>query len=260
MKTMKDYELSVKVQKAINFLNNHPAVGCTYDFIGDNFIWYLIDVCKNNQYRDIHEKDPKNITVKIYKNHKAYCKKEDQEFFKGKFEQFFDKYKIDDDDIDLDVPYREVYGCDWEYDHTEYIGEYSFFKFNPDKDLIDFYIDKKGIRPEDVLTMLSSESTSYERYQGGYIKANSFEELIIKTAADVKEKYGDFGYNSFIKDEEKNSKDEEPFFFKPLNDGSGCSEMISNPNYIIVDEHTKNLRWWEWFKGTEEYEKYWKKR
>ena len=252
---MKNYELSIKVQRAIDFLNNHPGVGATGDFLRDNFIWFMVDVCKNGEFKDNRQK-PEDVTVRLYKRN-VYRDKEKGEILSAKFNDFFNEYKDEDDDDEIDVPYREVYGYEWEYDHTYYVGEYCFLKFHPDEDYIKYLKEFKNVKDEQIHIFIDNEVRFYNRYQGGYIRAESFEDLIIKVAEDVKEKYGDFDYNSFVKDEEKNPPGAWPFHFEPLNDGSGCSRMIKNEDYITVRESTKNLRWYEWFKTTDYYKEHW---
>ena len=256
---MKNHKLSIEVQDAIRFLENHPGVCGSGGFLSQNFSWFMSDVCKNDCYKDTWLK-PEEVEVRIYKDHTVYRDKNDQEFFKGKFDKFYPKYKDEEfeDETEIDVPYKEVYGYEWQYDHTKYVGEYCFLKYSPDEVYIEFLMDNGKANDKEAAEFLSSVmGNSYSRYQGGRLEADSFEELIIKIAEDVKEKYGDFGYDSFIKEEEKNPEGMWPFHFEDLNDGSGNSMMVKNEDYIRVEEFTKNLRWYEWYKTTDHYQENW---
>ena len=246
---MKNYELSVKVQDAIKFLDNHPAVCGNGNFLSENFIWFMVDVCKNGEYKDTFQK-PEDVEVRLRK-HRIYEREQ--------FDKFYPTYKDEefDDEDEIDVPYKDAYGYEWKYDHTEYVGEYCYLVYEPDSEYINYLMDRKEVTKEKAEFLASYMSNSYQRFQGGRVTADSFEELIIKIAEDVKEKYGDFSYDSFIKEEEKNPEGMWPFHFEDLNDGSGNSRMVKNEDYIRVEESTKNLRWYEWYKTTDHYKENW---
>ena len=97
---------------------------------------------------------------------------------------------------------------------------------------------------------------AYQAYQGGYISADTFEELLIKTAEDVKEKYGDFNHESFLTDaEKKNHKEQMAFTFTELD--NGYHSFDNNPDYIEVRDSTINQRWIDWLKTTDYWKKHW---
>lgn len=245
---MKNEKQSRQVQEAIDFLNDHPGVGWEGCFFSMNFTWWMVDVCKNGEYKDFYCKDPKKVEVIVYKDD-------------PRFDELFEKFKDDDDLYDecdnVYVPYKEIYGYDWEYDHTYYRGEYCFLKYVPDEDFIKFMMTDRKIDRKKAEYLVKMRTLGYARYQGGDIKATSWERLIIKTAEDVKKKYGDFCISDFYTEEEKKSHEGRmPFLFETEED-SHCCKMVENPEYIRVSAADVNLRWIEWFKATNYYKKHW---
>lgn len=247
---MKNQKLSKQVQESLDFLNNHPGVCYDGWFEKTNMVWWLVDRCKNGEHKDYFQK-PSNIEVSLYKDDKY-------------FDKFWEKYKDEDDDINEDfisiyVPYSEIYGYDWKYKHSEYSGEYCFYKYSQDKDYIDYLKIAKNVDDKRAETIACYMNTCWNAHQGGTIYADSFEELIIKTAEDVKTKYGDFCCEDFLTAEEKqNHKDRWAMRFEPLTDRSGYSEMVINDKYISVEQKDYSLRWWDWFIKTEYCREKWK--
>lgn len=221
---MRNQNKSLALQDATEFLLSHPALISDYgDFFQSNFNWFVYDLCLNNEPKEHYIKDPKKMEVRIYKEDK-------------RFAQYFDKYKDEDDDEDTDliyVPYKELYGCDWEYDRTEFWGEFSFFKYN-------------------------TKEKVFDRLHGCHpcIKADTFEDLVIETAKYVKKIYGNFSQNDFYTQQEReNHKKEDIFKYIPTKEGNFLLEP--NKNYITVEDSTINLRWWNcFFKNTKEYEQW----
>ena len=246
---MKNQKLSKQVQEARDFLSNHPGVCYDGWFEKTNMIWWLTDKCKNGHYKDYYQK-PENVEVRLYKDDKD-------------FEKFWEKYKDEDDDIDEEfisiyVPYNEIYGYSWKYDHTEYVADYSFYKYNKDEQYIKYLKTSREVDDKTAEKTASYMNTCWNAFQGGYVYASSFEELIIKLAEDVRERFGDFCCEDLLTTEEKqNHEDQWLMKFKDLDDGSGCSEMITNDKYIRLEQKDYNLRWWEWFVKTEYCRKNW---
>lgn len=253
---MKNYELSVKVQKAQDFLMRHPGVGFDGGFFSMNFNYWMVDVCKNDVYKDYFQK-PENVEVTLYKSNE-YLSDDYIKRYDGMFEKFFDKYKDEDDDDEIYVPYKEVFGYEWKYDHTYYKGEYDFLKYNKNEDLIKYILSKGKADEKEAEKIASYYNMHYNSFQGGTVKADSYEEMIIKIADDVRENYGNYSYEDFLTQEEKdNHKNEWLMKFKDLNDGSGHSEMLTNPKYIRVEDYELNQRWFEWFTTTDYCKENW---
>jgi len=243
---MENYKLSKRVQKSIIFLNDHPGVNTGSHTFMSNLNWWMMDVCKNGEVKEIWEK--KNPRITIYKEEKT------------EFRKYFDKYKDEDDDTMITVPYKVIYGCDWEYAKTVYAGDYAFYKYSDDAEFVNFLKTKKDgkVKVESLANRLC-----FQAYQGGYVKSDSYENLIIKIAKDVKGKYGNFGYSDFLTNEEiENHKTERPFDMveceKEDEKFGKCFRMLHNENYMDVTFVEKNRRWWDWFSKSEYYKKNWK--
>jgi hypothetical protein len=146
--------------------------------------------------------------------------------------------------------YKEVFNEPWVFDHMEYWYEITFHvymgKLTEEK-----YFDPK----------------LWGAYGGPHGGGNSFEEMLINAAKDVKRCYGNFKSQDFVTEEEKkNNKSEQPFFFKPsknkhkniVGEEESCSIIVDNPKYISVNPHVINRRWLEWYTKTPSCKKDWK--
>ena len=253
---MKNYKLSRQVQDALDFLNNHPGVCHDSCFVNSNLTFWMVDVCKNNEYKDYFHNDKNPVEVYLPRDGRY---KKDRENFK----KFVEKYKDEDETVEecsqIYVPYKEIYGYDWEYDRTYYKGEYCFYKYYRDEQYIDYLKTTRKIDDSEAVKLASWLHTSYSGYQGGDVKADTYEEMIIKIAEDVKRKYGDFSCEDFLTEEEKENHENIDWMFKfePCEDREGCSEMLRNPDYIRIEQYQYNQRWVEWFKTTDYYKKHW---
>ena len=243
---MRNEELAKKFYVSQDFLNHHPGISKgLMDNTVKEFNCWADDVCVNNKSKRDYREKPENVTVHFHRGSEGFVK-----YFESRIkdEDGEDDTKLEDDrefaEFDtIEVPYRVVYGCEWAYDRTVWNGEYSIHKFIGDP--------KKKVKPQ-------QEYKYWNSYEGTHIfNMDSYEELIIALAEDVKKNLGDFGYESFLTDEEKaNHEKERLFFFVPTKEGNAF-EMKHNRRHIDVSEEEKNLRWWKWFRTTEYYKAHW---
>ena len=246
---MEEYKMDRKdvlfqCEKDIDFLNSHPALNMgSGDFFNTNFIWSMWQICKNGVIKE-HFISAKNVQVWLNKGDK-------------RFDELIKIYR-DADDTDEDVadpsytlyvPYREVYGCEWEFEKYEYLADVSIIKFDKEK-------LKKGehFYPQEC----------FSRFQGCHVSCDTYEDSIISIAKLVRQTYGDFSYDSFFTDEEKeNHKTERAFNMEIIpesdrNDKGGRNYlMVDNLKYLEVSDAQLNLRWWDWFRKTDYYKKTW---
>jgi hypothetical protein len=228
----------LKVIKALNFINDHPAFIGTDIFNFDNcFWWHLVAVDKNG----ISETDK----ITVYRHSKHYNKY--KHLFPKKSnspEYVFDK---------IDVPYKEVYGQDWKFDHCEYWFEISL-KVYTGNDLI----KTNNWHPKEKDYFNYTKYENWQSYAGSDGGANTFEEMILKLAKIIKRDYGNFDSHDFDTTEEiLNHKQIDPFIFHKK-DEKGCSKMEFNKNYINISPATYNRRWLEWYVKTDHCKKNWK--
>ena len=218
-----------KFELALEFLNNHPAMNCeSYSFFGWNLSWGINQTCKNNYHKMLFETAEKLHVIVTNKDEK--------------FEYFLKKYGDEEDRDYVYVPYREVYGCEWEYKKHQYNGRYSLFRYDAEMHRRYCPDSREG------------NHMCYTRYEGGSKYAETFEDLIIDIADEVKVDFGNFSYDSLLTDAEKeNHSNCYSFVFKPV--GDGLSEMLPNNDYIFVSDGKLNTRWWNWFESTEKFKK-----
>ncbi len=223
----------IEVDRAIDFLNHHPALHRGGGgFFDNNFAFWISHVCSHGHHKEASER-PEDKEVKIRQDD-------------PRFEKFFDKYKDEGDDLDdpdcyILVPYREVYGCEWTHHRSLYVGEYMIVKWD-------------GTDTDDILGY-----RDWSNYHGGREKAETFEDLLLKIEMDVKMNYGCCnGLNSLTKEELENHAKESRFIPNPsCEDDLPFHSMKLNPNYIDVSEGEINLRWWKWYETTEHYKNNW---
>lgn len=225
VKVNTDFErLQLKARDALNFMEDHPAINNSYSGGAQHSIWFGIEtVCK----RGYSQEAIRGVSV--------YNKGENAKRFKKQFEierkedeEFYNKYPSL---MRIDVPYEELFGEPWKFDHVEYWGELTLHIFN-------FKSKEK------------KESDKWINWCGPHASGKTYEEMIINLAKELKKTCGNFGYDSFMTpDELKNNKEQECFFFKPVPDNDeykGMSELVSNPKFIRVTEAEKNIRWQNW--------------
>lgn len=230
---MNDPTVVRKMNLAIEFLHWHPAVNSGYSFL-NAFDWWASEVCKNDCVKDIHEK-PSQVLVRAYEKSKLYNK------FKSKYAEIDSKGNYDGW---IDIPYKEVYGYDWEFHKFKYCADFSIYRF---------IMPKNPTRRNMLLGY-----DLYQAYSGGYVTANSFEELIIECAKVVKKNYGNFRIYDFeTKEEKENHSKEDCFLHLPSKLGEAFTELKHNPNYIDVYDGVLNLRWWDWYMKTDHFQKNW---
>lgn len=227
-------ELMIKVDKAMQFLENHPALHrAGHSFFDYNFRFWISHVCVNGHHKDFYEKADA-VVVRL--------RPEDE-----LFDKFFKDYKDDDDDRDdpfcnISVPYEKIYGRAWSHHKSVYVGEYSLVKFDKPNEDVNIFDYKY-----------------WTAYQGGRCKADTFEDLMVAIADDARSVYGDFGWQSLHTEEEiVNHAKEHPW----IKDDSQKDDIPfyatkKNPNYIEVPETVINLRWWDWYRKTDHYQVNW---
>ena len=284
---MKNFKTMEKYREAVNFLNDHPAVNTHSGSFFSQLTFWTNQICRNGIVKDDFCKDDKKVMVSFFYGSEGFNKYKDEYFDREEREgelQIFDH---------VDVPYSVVYGYDWKLDKYQYAGDCCLFRFN--KNCLENYICIKAFKDCSLgeefsgirLNMLKSQITEqelkdnfigvvkdiredghwlrgrefYRAYQGIYVESDTWEEMVIDMAEKVKKNYGNFSYMDFYTDEEKeNNAKEDVAFFEKIEDDEheGMSKMIFNEKFIHVSDAELNLRWWEWYKTTEHYEKNWK--
>ena len=252
-------KLQIKCQKAMDFLDGHPALGgYTFDLF-DHIVFSIQEVCKRNIC-----KGSKTFYQLYYSDKEAK-----KDIFKKEFEKEFkeidddfnkfakttnDKAKLKErkksDVFDRKIAciyttYEKVYGEKWEFDHIEYWGEIDFTVFmGKITDNIKIYSDRNN----------------WGNFNGISVGASTFEEMIIKLANGFKKIYGNFNSEDFYtKREIDNNKKESIFSNKKIVDDIGRTmyRMIDNKKYIDVNDAMLNRRWLKWFDKTSYCKKNW---
>ena len=218
-------EKQVEAVKALDFLRGHPAMSseASGDSIIDGFWFMMAECCKRGltSYRG-------DVGIRIYAD------SDDAEKYADKFvEEYGEDWRDKEEKfmLDIEIPYEEYYGEPWEFDHVEYWYETTFVVFhgNPYESLAEF------------------NPKNWMRYVGPEGGANSWEDMLIDCAKEVKEEFGDFGEDDFETDAEKaNHKDVDAF---PLS-LTGKTILKRNPEYVWVDGGITNLRWLKWYMET----------
>lgn len=259
---MNQIELIVKADEALAFLNQHPAVNCpdSGSFM-THLCWWIEHQCKNGVSKN-HEEKAEDLTVRIYADDSKYEK------FK-QFETDEDREETDPVLRNIEVPYKVIYGEEWKLHKCVYVGEYSIYKYgkydDPDHNIYCKLIGEKiraviadFIYPERIRREQNYPSQeSFVSYDGhwstrGCIHGDTFEEMIINIAKDVKENYGVFKFEDFLTDAEKDNHNTVDIFDRE-NRGNG----IFNPDYIHIKDFQLNQRWWSWFRTTKYYQEHW---
>lgn len=223
-----DKILQLKARDALNFIRNHPAFAYNSgDSLGSGLWFMMAPCCKRG-----HSEQCRDFGVTIYQDNPRW----------NEFQDLLDKELWDTTDFkSIDVPYERMYGEPWEYDHMEYWYELTFFIFDGNPYNFDEQYD----------------ISKWGRYSGTEGGANSFEEMIIKVADDVKEIFGDFNDQSFYTPAEKEYQEKnESWSSSPCEDPK-LRQIIFNDQYVHVYEGLRNLRWLEWFITTDYAKKNW---
>ena len=207
----KRYNLQIKARDALWFLDFHPAI-C--EDVWGQISFSIVKVCKHG-YDEIVKHG-----VDIRKSSKfaeKYKDKLDAEIkkFKKEYPKAFDSEGLF---VSIRVPYKELFGEAWKFDHVEYWGSIPFKVFTGDlKDKLAW----RGIE-------------GWTNYEGFSVHERTFEEMVIKLAQKFKKAFGDFCSEDFLTKEEK-----------------------SNHNYVEVNRADLNRRWLKWFAGMDYCKKHW---
>lgn len=219
--------LQLKAHEAFKFMEGHPAIDNVYSSLFECLFYSVNAVCKRGYSNDV-----------VKSGVSVYNKGENAKRFKERFDKELKEYGDDDNGlyikcpslVNIIVPYTELFGEPWKFDHVEYWGELTLKIYNKES--------KEEHKP-----------WRWVNWSGPNASGRTYEEMVINMAKALKKGYGNFGYYSFMSPKEiQNNKDERPFFFKDSTDFKGCSEMINNPKYISVTNEEKNIRWQEWMK------------
>jgi hypothetical protein len=225
IKVNTDFErLQLKARNALYKIEEHPAITSLHGI--QQCIWFSIQpVCK----RGYSQESIRGVSV-YNKGKNAKRFKEQFDLEKKEDSKFYEQYPFL---LKIDVPYEELFGELWKFDHIEYWGELTLKVYNP--------------KPTH-----NNDYDRWDNWAGPHSSGRTYEEMIINLWKALKKDYGDFGYNSFMTPEElKNNKENEIFFFKEVEDHPAygkCSEMVANPNFIRVLDAEKNIRWQKWMK------------
>jgi anaerobic selenocysteine-containing dehydrogenase len=224
----------IESTKALAFLKDHPAIDPTESESGLPFWFFMSEVCK----REYTEQAKRGVSV--YR---------DGKFFERYKDRFDEEYKDEEPSSfdSIEVPYEELFGEPWKFDHVEYWYEVSFLVYDGDP-----YSENIGDH---------YDVKNYQRYAGPRGGADSFEDMLIKCANECKEYLGDFNtFDNFHTPEEKENREKESaFLFEDVDDPKfkDCKEMKSNPKSVNVWGGLINRRWLAWFKDTPQAKKDW---
>ena len=220
-----DLDKKIEAAKAVEFLDNHPALVSPY--LGDFFSCQslaIYPVCKNGYYAG-------DISVEIDPEH-------------ADWEKYKDRRDEDEDDF-VFIPYEEYFGESWKADRVEYFCEIDFFAYR-----------ETGDKEKDS-SYIYETLNNWMRYHGFCITGDSFEDVFIKAAKKVKEIYGDFDdHDDWLTEEEKKNHEENQFFLEGKKIEAGTVVKL-NPQRIHVKPHVINRRWLMWFKETDYCKENW---
>jgi hypothetical protein len=195
----------------------------------------IMEICKNGHCR------PFKGCITIHynpKNYKLYKKEFDEEFKDYTPEEL----KIEKGLTRVDIPYTQVYGYPWKFDHIEYWSEL-VWKAYRGKDFVNGF--KKDL-----------DYRLWDSYCGVESGGNTFEDMIVNTGRKFFKNFGKFTKEDFLTAEEKANHEKEWAMITYKKD-ERFSYMKSNPKYIRVTDAEINRRWIKWFAGTAYGEKHW---
>ena len=237
----KEDTLKIKARDALNFLEGHPALGIIVKPLFSN-LWFSIEkICKRGYTEHCKDRFDVGINSKYAFKFKDEFKKEYQKLQKTVTDK--KSFDLQKRFIRIYTKYEKVFDESWKYDHIEYWGELGFNIYVGNPKI------KQWVNPK-----------NWACCAGVEIGGRSFEEMIIKITRQFKRRFGNFeNIDFYTKREIENNRKEKIFFHVPLNDGTGCSRLKSNPKYIDVNEAELNRRWLKWFSQTEYCKKTWGK-
>ena len=228
-------EVHLKARDALYFLESHPALGSPVFTPFFLLNLQIAQVCFNKTL------EPRKGLVTVYYNPVNY-KKFKKEFDKEFLECSEEELKAHKSLISVDVPYKDVYGVEWQPHHIEYWGELDFVVFMGKK--FDCSLDSK----------------KWQHLSGINACGVTFQEMVINLAEKFKKTFGNFNSQKLMTAKEKaNNKGKMPFIFKPAPKKMSHlgSTMKRNPNYIHIDPSEFNRRWVKWFSQTPYGKKQW---
>jgi len=233
-KIMDDQAKRIEAHKALYFLREHPAVN--NDVMGDSLFdgaWFHMSKCCKRG-KDEHCKR----SMTIHRGEKGW----------RRFKDRFDKELEDGESKSLQsiyLTYEEWYGEPWVFDHVEYWYETTYFAFSGNPFHKSEYMDYKN----------------WNRYGGPEGGANTFEDMLIKCARQVRKAFGSFDHEDkrlYLPEELANNKAQRMFHNLKFENGSRLScPLKRNAEYIDVNEGLINLRWLKWFVETDYCKKNW---
>ena len=224
-----DQKKRVKAARELEFIRNHPAFSTDilHDSLFDGAWFYMAECC----IRGI-DKCAKNILT-VWRGDKNWKR------FEKRFEE---EYKGDSSLKNLQsvsVTYEELYGEPWKFHHVEYWYETAFFVYEGDP----------------YNRMACFERENWDSYVGPSGGAKTFEDMVIRCASKIRRTYGSFNCaRDFITEAEKENQKHERF----AKDGIEYKNFALNKNRVELTSGLKNLRWLEWFMGTDYCKKHWK--
>lgn len=229
-KSLDDHHL--EAQKALWFMEGHPAIGSPLSSFFDLFDLSINMVCKRG-YTDFRKGG-----VQVFWSKENYKK------FKKEFDIEFKSYSPEElklkSLISIDVPYKTLYGEEWAPDHIEYWGEVSFVAFMG-----------KDFNPKEEI-----DRRNWQHLSGVEASSPTFEGLIIKIEKEFKKIFGDFSGDDFYTPKEKKNNKGQKLFIDGEKVANGRI-MHRNPKYIHLSAGELNRRWWKWFSKTAYCKKQW---
>jgi hypothetical protein len=231
-----DLKQRLDAHNALYFLREHPAFAFEN---GDSLcsgLYFSMSPCCKHGYLE----DARKHGVTVYQGDKHF-----NEFSDLLVQQYTEEELNDPSEhLSVEVPYERMFGEPWVYDHMEYWYEITFFVFEGNPYCLENNWDIK----------------KWGRYGGPSGSANTFEEMLIKAAKDVKEVFGDFNTcdHFHTPSEKRNQSTEEFCFWLPVENEPHMREMKSNEKFVDVYNSLINLRWVEWFMTTDYAKENWK--
>jgi hypothetical protein len=230
-----DLQKQIEAKAALDFLRDHPAL---HNESGDSLcdgMWFMMETCCKHNTGHWTEYDG----VTVWRGDPDW----------EKYKDLFDAQEADDvsDETPLNlrsikVPYLQYYGEPWVADHMEYWYESSFSVFtgNP-------YEKHAAYDPRNW--------AGHGGPQGG---ANTFEDMLIDMAKEVKAAYGNWSeYGAFHTPEEnKNHEKVEALSFVDT-ETPKYKQVIFNDEHVDISDGLINLRWLKWYMTTDHAKEHW---
>ena len=218
--------------EAWEFLSNHPAVnpGIFSNSVCDGLSYGMLAVCKNGFTDSVAEHG-----VQVYMDDPIWGEK-----YRTELEKEWAKYDITSDEekqfTSVDIPYRELFGEPWKFDHVCFWWEMTFFVYEGD--------------PYNLMETLDYKK--WNRHAGGMSHRGehpkSFEEMIIEIAEHVKKEFGSFDlWEDFYTPQEIVNHELEVPWFSGEKTTQNTIPIIFNDKRVDVTHGLINLRWLKWY-------------